>query len=535
MELSLPLTSRQPNQLIRAWPRKRMTSSSSSRCSTALYLYRILYGAEVAPKDMLRFLALAVVLLIITVGFRILQSTLLPVATYFWSFQHVTEFRLASNLVFLPMLLCYNLLLACSCMSSTKTRHYMGYYLGVVTCAFSLWACLTLIHPEGKVQTLWKGFVFYIGADTLGRFMLCFFWSFLNSHLAYFQSVAVYGVILGVGQIGGSSLGGLVVQSLVPNYSELYLLASLCFGGAVLGLYLYLRGFQPPLVSPQVALLDAPQQRQTQDETNRYARANYCCGKGSLCAALSDSYTWGIILMEVLYAMETVILDHAFKSIIKVAMIQRFPCASMPCQTLPEKAATGIVQALTTFGSASSQGAIIFALVGTSFVLRNAGLPRSLVLSPLMGLVAVFFMVIFEHSSNLSLVMAIIILVKVFGDAIFIPSREMLYMPTNAVVRYHLRPWITIVLTRWSKGAAFLVVTQVAEGSAPVLWTDPTSSWSPTTFTCLVALGTAFGLVSVSVWMGRMCTQRLRQQLRSVIQQEGEEEGLSLMHVASTR
>lgn len=518
-----------------------------------LYLLNVLYGGHATIRLVLLafLLALMVAAVQILHQFRDVQQVYLH-----YHYELVNQWKLASSAALMPSLLVYNTALCCW----ARKRHVVGYCLGTVITILCLTVAVLLatrshdgeeLDPNQLLLLLATGFLLYFLSDTLAPLLFNFAWSFFNSHLTVEQAAAMYGIFVGAAQAAAWIVQGWLwsenswfLSDHAPQYWPA-LIASTALGTATatLGLYAYVRFSDSPIVSPVVQLLDCknsetPSTALSQSTANGSNRAaGYCCGKGSLCAALADPYTWGIFLLEILYAMEFALLDYAFTFMVKADVVNTFPCPEQDTTSCKDMAKEYLVQFITKIGNATNQGALLLTLLGTSFILRHLGISRSLTILPWLGLVAVGLLYVLDVSLDLHIVVGILILVKVFGYAVFIPSREILYMTTNAVVRYHLRPWFTMVLVRWSKAAVLSVVTETTEGTTPVAWTDPNTTWSPTSLVQLVALGTSFGLVSVSMWMSRLFTRRLRHRVRLVVaqQQEGhvEDEGMSLIVVSN--
>jgi AAA family ATP:ADP antiporter len=93
--------------------------------------------------------------------------------------------------------------------------------------------------------------------------------------------------------------------------------------------------------------------------------------------------------------------------------------------------------------------ALVFALLGTSFLIRRFGLRFCLLLFPVMTaclVIGVYFYPV------LSMLLAACMAVKGLSYALNNPTKEMMYIPTSQDVRFKAKGWIDQFGSRSSKG-----------------------------------------------------------------------------------
>ncbi len=148
---------------------------------------------------------------------------------------------------------------------------------------------------------------------------------------------------------------------------------------------------------------------------------------------LTRPYVMGVLAIATLYEVIGTIIDYQLKVLGKVA----YPS--------PE----AHTKFLAYFGMSVNGLALIFALLGTSFLMRRFGLTFCLLLFPvIVGSLAT--LVYFQQT--LWVIFGSMIAIKGFSYALNNPAKEAMYLPTSQDVKYKAKGWIDMFGNRSAKG-----------------------------------------------------------------------------------
>jgi AAA family ATP:ADP antiporter len=131
--------------------------------------------------------------------------------------------------------------------------------------------------------------------------------------------------------------------------------------------------------------------------------------------------------------------------------------------------------------------ACIFALIGTSRLHRKIGIKASLMAYPIiLGLGVISY----YYSGTLSSITLVVIITKVLSYALNQPTKEVLYIPTDDIVKYKAKGWIDVFGERFAKflGARASALLSTQLGAVSLFLLGVASTW---TFIAQ-QLGTAF-------------------------------------------
>ena len=215
--------------------------------------------------------------------------------------------------------------------------------------------------------------------------------------------------------------------------------------------------------------------------------------------------------------IEVTILDYAMKVLAKgnfesahpgdpVAATQAFAASDTYCFDMPAQWTTPHVDSgqpvnkkdvpppppqafMGVFGQCTNGMSFAFSLVGTSFVIRRFGLRTTIMLFPMLCLVAMILVFMFP---TLEMVFAMMLVLKALSYALNNPCKELLYQPTSDAVKFKAKSWIDIFGQRGSKALGSIVTNQFSD-SAPDLLNYGSG----------IAIGLTVWLLYISRYMGK--------------------------------
>lgn len=128
-------------------------------------------------------------------------------------------------------------------------------------------------------------------------------------------------------------------------------------------------------------------------------------------------YVLGIFAVSALFEIIATILDYQMKVLGKASYTSTAEFASF----------------MGFFGQAANSVSLVFSLLGTSFVIRHLGLRLTLMLFPMMLIVAVR---VVYAAPSMWVLFGVMVSIKGLAYALNNPSKEMLYMATTASIKY---------------------------------------------------------------------------------------------------
>jgi AAA family ATP:ADP antiporter len=183
------------------------------------------------------------------------------------------------------------------------------------------------------------------------------------------------------------------------------------------------------------------------------------------------NYVKGIFAISCLFMVEVTIVDFTLKVLAKEFFSDENPCdiTNTDCYNaetgefgLTDDATNAIASFMGLFGVATNSLSFLFSLFGTSAIIRYLGLRWTLLLFPSLCLVVI---IVVRFRPTLYVVFLAMIILKSLSYALNNPTKEILYQPTSAAVRYKAKSWIDIFGARGSK-ALGSVVTNAFSDSA---------------------------------------------------------------------
>jgi AAA family ATP:ADP antiporter len=300
--------------------------------------------------------------------------------------------------------------------------------LCVLFIAALLWFAVTLSSPgEPGAPKYWA---FYLFGDAWSTVWVTTFWAYLNEMTATGQSKRLYGLIGGGGIIGGL-VGATVVATTVENLGSVTLITGTAVATVLLGLIAF-------RIEALASREDIPIGRgrvETRIVASGEKQANAAIEGARL--SLTSKYLFAIVMIVFLYEFASQILDYLFKN---------------ELESIQGAEATSAFYA--NIGVIINTVSVITQFFLVSFIMRRFGITTALLVLPAAMLISsgVYFAVPVLWAGSL-----LTISDNSLNYSINQTSRETLYVPTAADVKYKARAFANMFVQRFGKGIAILM------------------------------------------------------------------------------
>ncbi len=299
------------------------------------------------------------------------------------------------------------------------------------------------------------GWVIYLGVETFGSLVVALFWSFVASSVDTASAKRGYGLIIGGAQIG--SIAGPTLATFAETIGLVNLLAIVSAGIFVVPFLIMLFVRKYP-ASPSLNV--AGEKKNTGPLEG-------------LKLLFSKPYLIGILGVATLYEVIGTIMDYQLKVTAKATY----------------GSATKVASFLGTFGQCANGLALVFALVGTSFVIRRFGLTFCLVMFPL----AVSSVILYVWwSPSLWTLFGAMVTIKGLSYALNNPCKEVMYIPTSKDVKFKAKGWIDAFGSRSAKASGSVITDAFRHSAADLMF-----------FGSLISLGIVGIWIIAALYVGR--------------------------------
>jgi AAA family ATP:ADP antiporter len=291
-----------------------------------------------------------------------------------------------------------------------------------------LWFAATLSSPgEPGAPKYWA---FYLFGDAWSTVWVTTFWAYLNEMTGTGQSKRLYGLIGGGGIIGGL-VGATVVATTVENLGSVVLITGTAVATVLLGLIAF-------RIEALASREDIPIGRgrvETRIVASGEKQANAAIEGARL--SLTSKYLFAIVMIVFLYEFASQILDYLFKN---------------ELESIQGAEATSAFYA--NIGVIINTVSVITQFFLVSFIMRRFGITTALLVLPAAMLVSsgIYFAVPVLWAGSL-----LNISDNSLNYSINQTSRETLYVPTDADVKYKARAFANMFVQRFGKGIAILM------------------------------------------------------------------------------
>ncbi|MGH7566958.1 MAG: NTP/NDP exchange transporter [Gemmatimonadota bacterium] len=270
---------------------------------------------------------------------------------------------------------------------------------------------------------------FYLFGDAWSTIWVTTFWAYLSEMTATEQAKRLYGLI------GGGTVGGLVGTSIVATTVESVGIPTLIAGAASATVVLALLAWR---IETLAGRKDAPigRRRGHKEIVESDEKKSHAAIEGARLS-LASKYLFAIVMIVFLYEFASQVLDYQFKN---------------ELESIEGAEATSAFYA--NIGVIINTVSMITQFFLVSFIIRRFGITTALLVLPVAMLIAsgVYVAVPVLWAGSL-----LTISDNAFSYSINQTSRETLYVPTPADVKYKARAFANMFVQRFGKGIAILM------------------------------------------------------------------------------
>jgi AAA family ATP:ADP antiporter len=260
------------------------------------------------------------------------------------------------------------------------------------------------------------GWISYVAIEAYGSVAVGLFWAFVNSSVGLEEAKSSYGLIIAGAQVGaimGSTAATLTtLASGRVHVSTLYLVGAASPALMAVLIWGFERCFSDHLPHEVPRNVDAPQ------------RGVFASVKDGFCLVTSYPYVATLLGVSCLYEVALTVLDYEMK----VIGVLRFRSIDGGTVDADNEFAT----LMGHFGQITNGLALLMSLLGTSYVVRLLGLPTSLMIFPLLLVLAVIITYLWPSLWVLFLSVSVL---KGLTYSLGEPCKEMLYMVTTDTIK----------------------------------------------------------------------------------------------------
>lgn len=273
----------------------------------------------------------------------------------------------------------------------------------------------------------------YVVVESYGSLTVALFWAFVNAAGDLEEAKASYGII-----IAGAQIGAIAGSTL----------ATTAAGGLGLG-----RLFQIAALSPALtAIMVWGYVRLFGDHVPREREGGNAGPLEGLRLIVRYRYVLLILGVSCLYEVALTVLDYQMKML---GVAHFSPTGGQGGGGGSTDGDTEQFAALMGFfGQITNCLSLLLSLLGTSFIIRRAGLPLTLTVFPALLVVAI---VVSYFHPNLWVLFVAVSVLKGLSYALNEPCKEILYMVTSDSIKFKAKAWIDVFGSRCAKGAGALI------------------------------------------------------------------------------
>ncbi len=306
------------------------------------------------------------------------------------------------------------------------SRRLMAVLSGGFILALLCFSSVLMTEQPGNAAT----WTFYLFGDAWTTIWVTTFWAYLNEMTHTEQSKRLYGLIGGGALIGGL-VGGIAVWQLVKPLGTSTLLIGCAVATGIIGLIIW--GIETIASKPDASI---GRQFSVQEQRPGELKDMNAAVEGARLV-FASRYLIAIIMIVFLYELASQILDYQFKT---------------AAESLEGAGATQAF--FGQIGAIVGVISLVTQLFLVSFVIRTFGLTTALLVLPIAMALAsgIYFAIPILWTSSL-----LYISDNAFSYSINQTSRETLFVPMSADIKYKARAFANMFMQRAGKGVAILM------------------------------------------------------------------------------
>ena len=437
-------------------------------------LIKLLYG-DIREKELPRILFLSSLLCCIIGGFWLLDSLKDTVLATTVGLRYQPKAKLISVVVTLFVVSGYTTLVRR--IKHKPTLFYLigGAYTLIFIVIGGLLAHETIgmrnTNPDPKRLVGWLS---YFAVESYGSLMVALFWAFTNASVDADTAESSYGLVVAFAQLGAVGGSALATQARRLHISFLYVLGG-CSCALVCGmvaLFEYYFAEEVPEEARQVASAVDSDDEEEEPPPEPEKKAGLFDG---LNLVLKHAYVFNLLMISTLYEIVLTVLDFEMKIVGRA----RYGADG--------RGAEEFARLMGQFGILVNSVSFLFSLVLFSYVVRSLGVRSTLLVFPVLCLVATLLAYGFPSLWTLFIATA---LLKALTYSLNEPALEMLYLPTSNDIKFKAKAWIDVVGARTAK-ALGSAINDAVQGNAELRTSLPQYGNVPTFIVSLALFGVA--------------------------------------------
>jgi AAA family ATP:ADP antiporter len=456
--------------------RGKMRDTPRSRKLAAII--RTLYG-DIREKELPRILFLSSLLCCIIGGFWLLDSLKDTVLATTVGLRYQPKAKLISVVVTLFVVSGYTTLVRRIRHKPTLFYLIGGAYTLIVIVIGGLLAHETIgmrnTTPDPRRLVGWFS---YFAVESYGSLMVALFWAFTNASVDADTAESSYGLVVAFAQLGAVGGSALATQARRLHISFLYVLGG-CSCALVCGmvaLFEYYFSEEPQEEARRVAsAVDEDDDEEEEPPPPVEKKAGLFDG---LDLVLRHSYVFNLLMISTLYEIVLTVLDFEMKIVGRA----RYGADG--------RGAEEFARLMGQFGILVNSVSFLFSLVLFSYVVRSLGVRSTLLVFPVLCLVATLLAYGFPSLWTLFIATA---LLKALTYSLNEPALEMLYLPTSNDIKFKAKAWIDVVGARTAK-ALGSAINDAVQGNPGLRTSLPQYGNVPTFVVSLALFGVALNM-----------------------------------------
>jgi ATP/ADP translocase len=484
-------------------------------------LKREMSKAFVVPqRQMPRIVFHGLILAFIIGGFWLFDSLKDPILTNIVGIEYQPTAKFISVATTLCIVCLYDYL--SSLVSKPNLFHIIAIVFGVIFICLSalIGDPSTGFDNKDRGPHRWTGWCAYFFTEAYGSLMVALFWSFTNSIMNLEEAKGAYGLILSIAQLGAISGSTLAANAPSIGISQLYLIGAMHIFCVSLLIKIYnivyredtsirsrvrsiseheddddhdtnadsdaaaerkeARAELQARIRQQT--IDSPAAASNQDLSSTevvVASVTYAsvtavqvvrwCIRGfsgfyeGLTLIFQHTYTLKLLGVSVLFEIVVTVLDYEFK-LMGAHSVEHYT-EHLLLDAVKEgmdthySAEEKFAHLLGMFGQLTNSLSLLVALFGFSYLLRRLTVQVALLIFP----VILFLSVILSNLvPTLSVMFAILTVLKALIFSLNEPVKELLYQPTSDAIKFKAKAWIDVFGCRLAKAVGSLITGYAA-------------------------------------------------------------------------
>ncbi|MFH1644145.1 MAG: Npt1/Npt2 family nucleotide transporter [bacterium] len=265
------------------------------------------------------------------------------------------------------------------------------------------------------------GWIFYLFVDLFSPLIVSTFWAFVNSIYIPNKAQKNYGIIVAVSRVGGILTTGfswlLINQTSLASFNTIPILT------AIPAILLIAAGFLLKGMKkiPKEHLIGYEEQHSKEQNLSKKEKTGILEG---LQLMFKQPYVFGIFGLVYSFEIISVIFDYQMQVLISIANNNELG---------------GMTSYMLLYTGSFQVLALIFAIFGTSRLLKSIGTKKSLLLPPIATIILILSLLFHPGLITIFIVMVVL---RALHYGFNTPVREILYIPTTKDIKFKSKSWI---------------------------------------------------------------------------------------------